>query len=121
MVEGGDQLDVLGQQHAIAEHVARHVAHADDREGRRLDVAAELAEVALHRLPGAAGGDAHLLVVVAGRAARREGIVEPEAMVLRQPVGDVGERRSALVGGNHKIRVIAVVAHDVIGPHQFLG
>ena len=41
------------QQHAVAEHVARHVADADDRERLALHVAAELAEVALDRLPGA--------------------------------------------------------------------
>ncbi len=53
-------------------------------KGVRLDVDAELAEVALDRLPGAARGDAHLLVVVAGRAARGEGVVEPEAVVARR-------------------------------------
>ena len=70
------------KQHAVAEHVARHVADADDGERRRLDVAVHLAEMPLHRFPGALGGDAHLLVVVAGRAARREGVVQPEAVLL---------------------------------------
>jgi len=28
----GDELDVVRQQHAVAEHVTRHVADADDRE-----------------------------------------------------------------------------------------
>ena len=28
-------------------------------------------------------------------------------------VGDVGERRRALVGGDHEIGIVAVVAHDV--------
>ena len=50
-------------------------------KGCGLGVAAELAEVALDRLPGTLGGDAHLLVVVAGRAARGERVVEPEAVV----------------------------------------
>ena len=45
------------------------------------DVDVHLAEMALHRLPGAARGDAHLLVVVAGRAAGGEGVVEPEAVL----------------------------------------
>ena len=71
----------------------------------------ELAEVPLHRFPGAARGDAHLLVVVAGRAARGEGVVEPEAVVARQRVGDVGEGGGALVGGDHEIGIVAVVAH----------
>ena len=67
------------QQHAVAEHVARHVADAGDGDGLGLDVDVDLAEVALHRLPGAARRDAHLLVVVALAAARREGVAEPVA------------------------------------------
>ena len=73
----------------------------------------ELAEVPLDRLPGAAGGDAHRLVVVAGRAAGGERVAEPEAVVERDPVGDVGERRGALVGGHHQVGVVAVVADHV--------
>ena len=56
-----------------------------------LHVVAELAEVALDRLPGAARGDAHLLVVVAARAARGERVAQPEAVLARDAVGDVGE------------------------------
>ena len=103
----------LRQQHAVAEHVARHVADAGDGEGRGLDVLAELAEVPLHRFPGAAGGDAHLLVVVARRAARGEGVVEPEAVFLGQRIGDVGEGRRALVGGDHEIGIVGIVPHHV--------
>ena len=73
----------------------------------RLDVDAELAEVALDRLPRAARGDAHLLVVVAGRAAGGEGVAEPEAVLGRDRVRDVGERRRALVGGDDEVRVVA--------------
>ena len=113
VIEGGQKLDVARQQHAVAEHVARHVADAGDGEGRGLDVVAELAEVALHRFPGAARGDAHLLVVVARRAARGEGIVEPVAVFLGQRIGDVGEGGRALVGGDHEIGIVAVVAHDM--------
>ena len=69
--------------------------------------------MALHRFPGAPGSDAHLLVVVAGRAARGEGIVQPEAIVARQGIGDVGEAGRALVGGDHEIGIVTVVAHDV--------
>ena len=61
MVESADQLDVPGQQHAVAEHIARHVADADHREGLGLDILADLAEVALDRLPGTTGGDAMTL------------------------------------------------------------
>ena len=44
------------------------------------DVDVHLAEMPLHRFPCAARGDAHLLVVVTGRAAGGEGIAEPEAV-----------------------------------------
>ena len=84
----------------------------------RLDVVSELPEVALDGLPGAAGRDAHLLVVVADRAARGERVAEPEAGLLRDAVGDVGEARRALVGGHHQVGVVAVVAHHVGGRHD---
>jgi hypothetical protein len=74
VVEGRDETDVRRQQHPVAEHVAGHVADARDGEVLRLRVHAELAEVALDALPGAARRDAHLLVVVARGAARGEGV-----------------------------------------------
>ena len=80
----------------------------------RLAIAAERAEMALDRFPRALGGDAHLLVVVAGRAAGRERIAEPVAVLGADRVGDVRERRRALVGGDDEIRIVAVVAHDVV-------
>src|SRR5262249_23139735 len=73
-----------------------------------------LAEVPLHRLPGTAGGDAHGLVVVAGRAAGGEGVAEPEAVLGGDAVGDVGERGGALVRGDHQVGVVGVVAHHVL-------
>ncbi len=79
MIERRLQPHVRRQQHAVAEHVTRHVADAAGRELLRLNVDAELAEVALHALPRAAGRDAHALVVVTGGAARRERIAQPEA------------------------------------------
>ena len=118
VVEGGDQPGVLGQQHAVAEDVARHVADADRGEVLALDVLAHLAEVALDRLPGAARGDAHRLVVVAGRAAGGEGVVQPEAVVPGHAVGVVGEGRRALVGGDHQVGVVAVVAHHLLRRHH---
>ena len=113
VVEGSDHLQVTRPEHPVAEHVARHVADPDDGELGGVGVDAEIAEVPLHRLPRAARGDAHLLVVVARRAARRERIAEPEAVLLRQPVRDVRELRRPLVGGDDDVRVVAVVAHDV--------
>ena len=112
VVEGRHQSGVLRAQHPVAEHVAGHVADPDRREVLGLAVDAALAEVALHRDPRAAGGDAHGLVVVADRAAARERVAEPEAVVLRHAVGDVGERRGALVGRDHEVGVAAVVAYD---------
>ena len=44
VIEGGDQPDLLRQQHAVAEHVARHVADADHRERLALTVLAQLEE-----------------------------------------------------------------------------
>ena len=75
-----------------------------DREILVLDVEADFAEMPLHALPGAARGDGHFLVVVAGRAAGGERIAQPEAVFLGDGVGDVGKRRGALVRGDHEVR-----------------
>jgi hypothetical protein len=100
VVEGADEPDVAREQHPVPEHVAGHVPDAHHREVLGLDVGAELAEVALHGLPGTARGDAHLLVVVAGGAARRERVAEPETLLERDPVRDVREGGGALVRGH---------------------
>ena len=121
MVEGGLQADLARQQHAVAEHVARHVAAADDGEGLGLDVLAHLAEVTLHRLPGAAGRDAHRLVVVAGRPARGEGVAQPEAVGFGQCVGDVREGGRALVGRHHEVGIVAIVGDHRVGTHHLAG
>ena len=126
VVEGRDQLDVPGQQHAVAEHVAGHVPDARDREVVGVRVQPQRGEVPAHGLPGAARGDAHLLVVVALRAARRERVTEPEPVSFRDLVRDVGERRGALVRSHHQVGVVAVetdhavrrhhlAVHDVVG------
>ena len=78
------------------------------------------------RLPGAASGDAHLLVVVALGAARGERVAQPVLVPQGDLVGDVGERRGPLVRRHHQVRVVAVetdhahrrhhrVADDVVG------
>ncbi len=77
-----------------------------------LGVDAELAEVPLHAFPGAARRDAHLLVVVAGRAAGGEGVAEPEAARRGDGVGDVGETGGALVGRHDQVGIVAVAPHD---------
>ena len=113
VVERRDQPNVLGQQHSVAEHVAAHVADADDGEVLGLGVDAHFAEVAFDAFPCALGGDAHRLVVVADRAAGGERVAEPEAVGLRDLVGDIGERRRALVGRHHEVGVVTVAAHDI--------
>ena len=113
VIESGDELGSRLAQHAVAEHVARHVADADRGESGLADIDVHLAEVAFDRFPGAARRNAHFLVVVAGRTARREGVTEPEVMRDGDVVGDVGERRRAFVGGDDEIGIVAFVAHDV--------
>ena len=76
--------------------------------------------MAHHRLPRPACGDAHRLVVVARRPARCERVAEPESVVGRDAVREIGERRGALVGGDHQIAVVAVVAHDIGRWHGLL-
>jgi hypothetical protein len=104
---------MLRKEHAVAEHVARHVADPGDREIGFLRVDAHRPEVPLHGLPRTARGDAHLLVVIAGRAAGGERVVEPEAVLPRHAVRDVGERRGSLVRGDDEVRVVRIVAHEV--------
>ena len=71
--------------------------------------------MALDRFPRAAGGDAHLLVVVALAAAGSESIAQPEAARNRKRIGDIGEGRRAFVGGDHQIGIVAVAAQHMRG------
>ena len=66
VVERGNELHCPRLLHGIAEHVARHVADTDGGERGITDVEVHFAEVALHRFPGAAGGNAHFFMVVTG-------------------------------------------------------
>ena len=109
-----DQFRGLGQQHAVAEHVAAHVADAHGGEGLGLDVLAHFAEVALDRLPGPARGDSHGLVVVTDRATRGEGVAQPEAVVGGYAIGDVGEGRRTFVGRHDQIGVVVLPGHDAV-------
>ena len=126
VIEGGEEADVFAQEHAVAEHVAGHVADADDGEVLALGVMAAFAEVALDGFPGAAGRDAHLLMIVSGRAAGGEGVAEPETVLRTDLVGEVGELGGALVGGDHQIGIVlvkpdhtvrryAIVACEIVG------
>ena len=114
VIECGDQPDRLGQQHAVAEHVARHVAAAGDGRRVRLNVDAHFEKMALHGNPRAARGNPHLLVVVAVGTAAGEGIAEPEIALQREGIGNVGEGRRALVGGDDEIGIVAVVNDDLL-------
>ena len=129
VIKGRDQPDRPRQQHAVAKHVARHIADADHPHRVGLHVDAHFQEVALHREPGPLGGDAHRLVVIALRAAAGEGIVQPEVAGFGQRIGRVGEGGGALVGGDHEVGVFAIadrhrggVDHlaldDVVGDRQ---
>ena len=120
MVEYRDKLDVARQQHAVAEHVAGHVADAGDGEVRRLRVHAHFAEVALDRFPGAARGDAHRLVVVADRAAGGERVAQPEAVLLADGVGEIGKRGGALVRRHHEVGVVRIVPLDLRRRNDFV-
>ena len=81
MVESCHQLDVLAQQHAIAEDVTGHVADTDAGEVVSRLVDTQVGEMPGHRLPGAAGRDAHGLVVVTMGSTRGEGVTEPEPVL----------------------------------------
>ena len=78
------------------------------------DVDVHFTKMAFYGFPGAPRGDADFLMIVARRPAGREGIVEPEAVLLRDRIGEVGKRCRALVGRNHQIGIIAVVAHHIV-------
>ena len=110
VVEGGQQPDRARPEHAVAEHVTGHVAHADDRDRLLLRVDPELEQVPPHGDPRTAGGDAQRLVVVALGAAAGERVTEPEPATQRDRVGDVGEGRRPLVGRDDEVGVVAVPA-----------
>ena len=106
------------QQHAVAKHIAAHVANADDRKRLRLRVLAKAAEVALDTLPSAACGDRHFFVVVAGRAARGECIAKPKAILGGDAIGRVGEACCAFVGGNDQVGVVRIVPDHIRWRHH---
>src|SRR4029079_14665934 len=89
-------------------------------DGIVLDVDSHLQEVPLHGDPRAARGDPHRLVVVAVRPAAGESVAKPEIVVERDPLGDVGQGRGALVGGDDEIGIVVVPDHDLFGVNDLV-
>ncbi len=52
------------------------------------------------------------------RAAGGERVAEPEAALLADAVGGVGERRRALVGGDDEVGVVVVEHAHAVGMHD---
>src|SRR5207237_7781210 len=73
VVEGRTQAERARAQHAVPEHVAAGIPDAGHVERRAVGIDAELAKVRPHALPPPARRDAQCLVVIAMRAAGREG------------------------------------------------
>ena len=115
VVERCQQPGLFRAEHAVTKDIAAHIADADDCERFCLRVEAEGSQVPLHRDPGALRSDAHLFVVIADGAARRESVAKPEAVLLGDVVGGVGEGRGAFVGGHHKVGVIVIAAVHALG------
>ena len=118
VIEGRDEADHGRKQHAVAEHIARHVPDPGHGEPLGLNITTHLAEVPLHGDPRAPRGDAHRLVIVARGAARGESVVQPEAALLRDGVGGVGEGRRALVGRDHEIGIVPIEPRHVRRRHD---
>jgi hypothetical protein len=119
VIESGQKLDVVREEHAISKYVARHVADPDHGKIGGLGIDPHFAEVPFDRFPGSAGGDPHFLVVVTDGTARGECIVQPEAVLLGDAVRDVRESRGPFVCGDHQVRIIAVVANGVFRVNNF--
>ena len=111
-------MNLVRQQHAVAKHIAAHVADPHHSKRLRLDILVLFPEVTLHAFPGTPCGNAHLLVVVTGTASRGKRIAQPEAVFICQAVGNIREGRGALVRRHYQIGVIAVVAHHLFRRHN---
>src|SRR3546814_32455 len=83
-----------------------------------LHVHAHFQEMALHADPGPPGSDSHFLVVIAMAAAAREGIAQPEVLLQRNGIGEIGKARRPLVRRNDEIRVSAVMNSHTLRVHD---
>ena len=68
MIESRNELDLAGQQHAVAKYVTRHVADSCDSKWIFLSVDAKLTKMTFDRFPRTQCRNTHFLVVVAGRS-----------------------------------------------------
>src|SRR3546814_19681341 len=82
---------------------------------------AHFQEMALHDDPGPPGSDSHFLVVIAMAAAAREGIAQPEVLLQRNGIGEIGKARRPLVRRNDEIRVSAVMNSHTLRVHDQIG
>ena len=101
VIESGDEPYVLGEQHAVPEHVASHIPDTRNAELSRLGVHPQLPEVSLNRFPSPFCRNSHFLVVVALRSTRGKCVAEPKTVFPGDSVSDIGERCSTLVSGDH--------------------
>src|SRR5271157_4603943 len=72
----------------------------------------------LYADPGAAGGDAQLLVVVAARAAAGEGVTQPVAVFRSDVISAVRPARGTLVRGDYQIGIAVIVGHHLGWAHH---
>ena len=83
VVERGDQPQVVATSSIPLPNTSPAMSPMPTTvKGSRCTSTCQLAEVPLHGLPGAAGGDAHRLVVVARRTTGGEGIAQPEPVLV---------------------------------------
>ena len=111
-VKGPEQPYIARQQHSIAEHVAFHAADAHDGEWLDIDVDAQFPKMPPDADAGAARRDPETLVMKSVRAARREAVAEPKAVLSRDLVRPIRKARGALVGSDDKIRIRVVIVNE---------
>ena len=118
VVEGGNHLQRLGQQHAVTKYIPAHVADTDHRHRIALHINTKLTEVPLHRDPSTPGGNSHRFVVITVTAPGGKGIAQPKAATEGNIIGNIGKTRRALIRRNHQVGVVVIAANDRLGRHH---
>ena len=111
-VEGPEQPYIARQQHSIAEHVAFHAADAHHGKRLDIDIDAQFPKVPPDADEGSARRDSEALVMKAVRAAGREAVAEPKAILSRDLIRPIRKARGSLVGSDDKIRIGVVVENE---------